>query len=227
LISYIEGVSPNDVLIKVCHNEASNIFNSIGRTLRKVHTIKLKSFGNPLTNEKIDYHEYLKGKLSSRLNSSKKYLSNIEYDSILSMLNKCDPIVENECSKSPVITHRDVYADNFIIENKTANAYIIDFAMAEGGSPFYDLGKLYISDIYRFPQFHSSFIRGYFDEKIIPRKERSLILYSIILELTGQLGWYGSIKNKKYLEKSLQKIKEISRNEGILWELLFNKKHLY
>lgn len=219
IMSYIDGSDANSLLQSSSVEKQKEIFTSIGKTLKKVHSVNVKCFGNPLKKDSEDYFKDLQDKLTGRLSFAKKHLSGTESQLLESLLADCKEVVKKDCTNKPVITHRDIYVDNFIIQKSTEKAVLIDFAMARGGRPFYDLGKFYIADISRYPECHESFLEGY-GESLQSNEYNSLVVFSVILELTGQLGWFKSINDKIHFERSLKFLKEISKKEGVLWELL-------
>lgn len=222
LLEYIEGKGLEDILLKNSSRFAK-IFEKLGTLIGKMHTTKVNGFGEFLEGKSISWYEYINEKFTERLGFSKKknYINIVNYAT--NLWNDVQELIKLEGNNIPIVNHRDLYLDNFILK-PNGELYVLDFGLLRGGRPFFDLGKFYLLILMEFPQYDKHFVRGY--KKYIKLDENSPILlkFYIILEILGMMPFFNSIGNEKMLSKVLEDFDGLSSNKGVLNDLINNFK---
>ena len=220
LLKYISGKKASERLLE--KKNASETFFSIGELTGKLHTLEVSWFGNLEKNKNINWVLYSKENLRNRLAGSRKIIQYSLYKQTKDLLEDLVPIIESEKSEPPVLIHRDIYSDNFIIEEQTNKLYLIDYGMAIGGRPFYDLGKFYIFDLYHFPAYQKNFLSGYSRYINLPIDFNKKLKLYILIELLGCVNFFSSSKQKKALNSVIKILKELTSNKGRITKLINN-----
>jgi tRNA A-37 threonylcarbamoyl transferase component Bud32 len=198
LIEHISGQKASQLLLEIANPK--NIFKQIGELTGKFHTIKAPWFGELTKNSNVDWAEYLRRNTRERLERTSQMISAPTHKKTKKLLESFDDLIIDEGELSPVLIHRDIYSDNFIIEKTTQQMYLIDFGMAIGGRPFYDLAKFYIFDLYRFPKYEDDFLSGYQKHIVLPNNFKYLFKLYLLRELLGCINFFHSIGKTNYLQ---------------------------
>lgn len=223
LLEYIIGVRASEKLTK--KENVAEIFFNIGALTGKLHKIKVDHFGDLTKNIKVNWASHLQRNTTERLNGAKKIISASLYNKAGKLLKSFDKLMLSEGALPPVLIHRDIYSDNFIVR-KTNEMVLIDYGMAIGGRPFYDLAKFYIFDLYRFPDYVNDFLTGYAKHVALPANFAELIKLYLLRELLGCINFFHQQKKQNYLKLVIQILGELVNKTGIITQLIINSKKI-
>jgi len=218
LLKFIEGIKASEKLLK--NEDIAQVFAQIGNLTGWLHTIKAKGYGDLTKTEKVDWANYSQTNITKRLNGARKIISEDLFVQSSELIKSLHDLLIEESRLPPVLIHRDIYCDNFIVENETNQYYLIDYGMAIGGRPFYDLAKFYIFDLYRFPDQVNSFLQGYNQHINLPENFEELLKLYLVRELLGCINFFHSIKKQNYLELMIQILGELVNETGTITKLI-------
>jgi len=214
LITLIDGESATSLIQKATHN--SKIFRLIGIALKALHQVETPSFGKFWEGENTDWFEFMAKKFTERITP---WMPVKAIKPAKELFCECEPILKQESKENPVLIHRDIYTDNFLIDPEITKATLIDFAMTLEGRPVYDLAKFYVLNLYYYPQHQEDFLTGY--DCIARTAETKLLLkINIAIELMGMIGSRKTREDDKNLKAAQCKLIELFENRGPLDDLL-------
>lgn len=214
VIDFIDGTNAAELM----HNQSdvNNVYRSIGNSLRRLYSVHVPYFHRFWENDRTVWNEHIQNKFEERLTRKidPKYV-----DHIRKIYQKGLPAINEDAKAGPVLIHRDIYSDNFIIEKNTGKAILIDFAMARGGRPFYDLAKFYISNLVKHPHCQDTFLKHL---GVIDRSESAYTMLRayIVIELLGMINFYDSIGEKEQLDHTRQCLRELATERGDFHDLV-------
>jgi len=207
LLEYISGQEASKLLLKIVNPKT--IFKQIGELTGKFHTISAPWFGELAQDNNTDWADFLRTNTRERLKGASQIISASTHRKTKKLLESFDDLIIDEGKLPPILIHRDIYSDNFIVEKTTQQMYLIDFGMAIGGRPFYDLAKFYIFDLYRFPKCANDFLSGYTKYiQLPPDFDMRLKLY-LLRELLGCINFFRSTNKTNYLQLTTKLLKEL------------------
>lgn len=218
LIEYIEGDSAADLLTE--NNNPNKIFSLIGNALGAIHGTRVDHFGSLIDSHPIFWNEYVRERFSERIHGIKQIIDKQLFDKTLEKFHSLEHVLEGEDKRPPAIIHRDAYSENFIISKDFSRAILIDFAMAIGGRPLFDVAKFYTTELSNKPEYRDDFLDAY--QKHIPRDNNfvdELTLY-IILECVGFIGFNDVNKNIAGRDSGIEILKQTVGGYGVMKSLL-------
>lgn len=190
------------------------IMAEAGELLAKMHSIKFPSYGwimgkyiEPRFSRWPDFMSYDMDEKLSKLSKVRKFPKNLIYKTI-------DYFIENKnllhIKKGPCLLHKDYHFSHIFVKDKKISG-IIDIEWAIAGHNELDLVKSKWFMFERFPDIANQFLRGYKKYGEISKKfDKREEMYKCVL-LIGLIGLSYEIKNKRWLEHNIEKIKEILR----------------
>ncbi len=218
LLEYIDGINLSE-LVKD-KTQINKAFELAGIATGKLHSIQLERFGSLLSSQCANWDNYLTTKTNERLLGVKELVSEQLYKKCGSLFDALKDIVYSESLGEPILIHRDIYFDNFILKQNSNDAILIDYGMTMSGRPFYDFGKFYILELYKYPEYKNVFINAYANYSIIPSNFNELLKVYILTEALGMIGFYSRIGEIKGLEHAILVLDELTSNKGIIFELI-------
>ncbi len=221
LLEYIFGKNASELSLNSQDNKV--VFKKVGATTGKLHSISVSSFGDLLHPTQINWTEYLRDKIQERLLGIESIAGEALYEKLVRLLKQLEPIIVSEKSNDPKLIHRDIYMDNFIISDQSNEAVLIDYAMALGGRPFYDLGKFYILELYRSPKNKSDFLDGYSQNIEIPSDFSDRLKLYIFKEALGMVYFFNKVGQKSAEAHAIQILNELADNNGVIVDLINEK----
>lgn len=218
LLEYIEGVIGYD--LPQDEDLRRQVFYQAGLTSGLLHSISVKGYGRLLLNENIDWLLHVSEKVDQRINGSRDVLDPNLFNKIIDYWNLIKPVLESEKGKSPVLIHKDLYLDNFILVNNFEKAVLIDYIMAIGGRPINDLAKFYIWELYKNPQYKEVFLNGYFTNQQKPENYYDLLKLYIFKEAIGMIDFFNKINHLDSRDHAVKVISELTEGEGTIIDLI-------
>jgi len=222
LMEYVDAKDASS-LLKESPKELS-IFELLGGCVGKFHTTKTNWFGNPIEKEKYydDWEGLMKDKVDNRVKGLNNILKPHEYTKITDYYGSIRNSFLDDDISQPILIHRDIYIENFLID-KNKNITLIDYGMAYGGRPWYDLGKFYIADLSEYPDAKPNFLKAYNQFVTLPNNFNDLIKYYVFAELTGMLLSHKRYGHEISYNRSHKMLMEVIDEKGIINDLITNK----
>lgn len=220
LMNFIGKYNASDVLKR--GEKPNAVFRKIGTAAGKIHSVHVSNFGELLHPGSDSWETHIQQKFDERVRGVQYLVASQLIDQTKEMYKEYSKFILKDGRSFPILIHRDIYSENFIIEESTGKAVLIDFGMARGGRPLFDLAKLYIWDLYQYPKSQNAFLQTY--TRYVPwqKSYKSLLKFYILLELIGMIASFHSRKNPKLKLHAVKVLKEILRNRGKIIELLDN-----
>jgi len=215
LISFVEGTNPADSI--QAGNPPDLLFREIGKTLAELHRIESPRFGALIEDKDTDWTEYINRKIRENGEACAPIIGEELAARMEDLGEKLFPTLEQERELSSVLIHRDIYLHNFIMDAHSGRASLIDFGMAFGGRPLYDLAKLYIIDLCEQPEYRDDFLAGY-SESQLPDQE--LLSLYILREPQGMIKFYDTIGQTEQMNRAISLLSNLIDGTGIITELL-------
>jgi aminoglycoside phosphotransferase (APT) family kinase protein len=214
VMSFVEGKEARDLVDDI--DRVNDVFQSIGVTLRQIYSVSVPGFGKFWEDSTVGWPEYIDEKFDERLTSliPEKLIPGIKE------IYKAGKVsIAKDAEQGPVLIHRDIYTDNFIVEKETGRAVLIDFAMAIGGRPFYDLAKFYVIDISRHPEGQKPFLDG-LGITSRGKKDLEMLRAYTVIELMGMINFFNSIGDERKRQEVEASLFEIVQKEGKFNEII-------
>lgn len=218
LLEYIGGQNASDTVVD--DTSSSKVFELVGSAVGKLHSTKISNFGDLLNPRKTYWSEYIKKQIRERLSGTKALIPDFLYIKAEELVNSLDKTIELESKGKPVLVHRDIYFDNFIIGEDFNQAFLIDYGMAIGGRPFYDLGKFYILELYKRPNQKNNFLEAYSKHVSLPSDFNKIMKLYILNEALGMINFFYKINDNNAKKHAVQVLKELTEDKGVIAQLL-------
>ncbi len=209
LCSKIEGQNL-DVYYKKTGNK--KIIEKAGEFLAKIHSIKFPGYGwivgkniEPKFSKWVDFVSYDMDEKLNKISKIKKIQKNIIYK-IIDYYNKNKYLLDTK--QEPSLLHKDYHFSHIFVKNNKISG-IIDIEWAIAGNNELDLAKSKWFMFEKFPEAEKYFLNGYKRYGHISKKfDKREKLYKLIL-LVGLIGLSYEMKNTKWFNHNIKKIKEI------------------
>jgi len=218
LLKYINGQKASERLLKNINR--TETFSKMGELISELHTFEVIKFGNLDDKININWGAYLNENTQSRLTGCRNIISDDLCQKSKKLLVNLRKIIDFEGQNPPVLIHRDIYSDNFIFRKNPNKLFLIDYGMAIGGRPFYDLGKFYIFDLYRFPEYKNDFLNGYQRNIKLPMDFNEYLKLYILRELLGCVNFFSTNNQIKNLNLIIKILGELVSETGIITKLI-------
>jgi len=218
LMEYVSGPNAPEAL-----NEGQDpnvLFRKIGETSGKIHTIDIPFIGTPRSHKDETWRDHQMERLNSRLVQMKELLGEADSAALDEMIADTEYILNEESEKEMKIVHRDLYLDNFIVDSGTGEVILIDYGIAMGGRPLYDLAKFYIWTLSKYPEQIGNFFEGYREYVDLPENLSDILRFYIIRELFGMIDFFGKVGYEQGKKESSETLRQFVRGQGVLNELL-------
>jgi aminoglycoside phosphotransferase (APT) family kinase protein len=198
---------------------AETVFGRIGETLRQVHAVEAPWFGSLRERSAGRWEDSISARIWPKLQALKEILDPDLRDAAEAEVSASLPSLALE-PDVPRLMHRDVYLSNFLVSETLDSASILDFGMAQGGRPFYDLAKLYILDLYRYPNAKNEFLSAYFGGLKAPASFKPLLKLYLYVELLGMIRFFDMVGQQAALDHAIRILRELIQNRGRIVDLL-------
>lgn len=209
LYSKIEGQNL-DLYYKKTGNK--KIIEEAGELLAKIHSIKFPSYGwivgkdiEPKFSKWLDFMLYDMDEKLNKISKIKKIPKNMVYK-IIDYYNENKDLLN--IKKEPCLLHKDYHFSHIFVKNNKISG-IIDMEWSIAGHNELDLVKSEWFMFEKSPEIKKHFFNGYKRYGSISKKfDKRKKLYKLIL-LTGLIGLSYEMKNTKWFNYNIKKIKEI------------------
>lgn len=218
LLEFVEGISAAE-MFKRGEEVRGEVFSEIGNAVGKLHMTPATHFGDLEKGNGISWGEYLTSKIIERLEGGKDLTGDL-YDEAKRLFESLKEVIRSESEGEPVLIHRDIYFENFILQKGTSKAILLDYGMAIGGRPLYDLAKFYILELYKQPQYRDSFLTSYSKYISLPDDFSARMTLYILKEALGMINFFNEIGDFTHRDHAFLVLKQLARREGKIVDLI-------
>ncbi len=217
-MEYIEGIPVSEALKQ--GYDANELFLKVGQTTGIVNSVGLEKFGDILNPSNLSWKEYQMERLNNALPLVESFAGQELFGKIKDAIEKTKHILDEESKGKPVLVHHDIYLENFILNQKTGEVVLIDYGIAFGGRPLFDLAKFYIWDLSKYPEQKENFLKGYSQHVDLPSNFNEVMRFYIIRECFGMIDFFHGIKDFKTRDDAINTLNDLVNNKGAISKLL-------
>lgn len=217
LLEYIEGILAEEALSQGYN--AVLMFKKLGELTGKVNSIEVDTFGDLLNPSSITWKEYQLERLNHGIPIIKSLLEDDLFEKLTEMIDSLKYVLDEESKGKPRLVHHDFWFDNFILRKEDEELFLLDFAIAFGGRPIYDLAKFYIWVLCNYPTQQKIFLDSYSKYIELPDNFNDVLKFYTIRELLGMADFFTIIKDEKMQKETIDSLKELINEQGKLYNL--------
>ena len=129
-------------------------------------------------------------------------------------------ILDEESKGKPMLVHHDIYLENFLVRHDDKQVVLIDYGIAYGGRPLFDLAKFFIWDLVHYPGQKNNFLKAYGQYVELPQNFNEIMKFYLLLECFGMIAYFDKIDAAKDRDDSLAVLKDLIDGTGAITELI-------
>ncbi|MBX6334601.1 aminoglycoside phosphotransferase family protein [Candidatus Saccharibacteria bacterium] len=218
LLEYIDGI-PASRAVKQGNHSVSEIFRSIGETAGITNSIELDTFGNILEPSGQSWKGLILEKLDKKLETVRHIFDEPFFAKLIQALEETKHVLDEETKDKPMLVHHDFYLENFLIK-ENGDVILIDYGIAFGGRPLFDLAKFYIWELTRFPEQKETFLQAYGKSVPLPANLSEVMCFYVLYECLGMIVYFDKIGANEAKNEAIETLKDAVNKKGIITELL-------
>ncbi len=213
LVDFIEGQTAREAIEGGA--DKGEIFSKIGEALQTIHSVEAPKFGDLIEDNSQQWIDTVQQAFTKKMTNSADEVGADILEKSIAFFNERKHLLEADGQADPIIMHRDIYMENFILEKDTDYIFMIDFGLGKGGRPLFDLAKFYIWDMYEDSDQQANFLKTYSLYNPKDSEQVELLSLYILVELFGMIAYF---KNSD---------KELANHaRGVLIDLLAGEGHI-
>lgn len=218
-MEYIDGI-PASKAVKLASYDAKHIFKGIGEATGKANSVELETFGNILEPSSKSWKEQVLEKLDDKLQTTKQHVNEGFFSELVGAVATTKHILDTETKGKPMLVHHDIYLENFLVKKTDRQVVLIDYGIAYGGRPLFDLAKFYIWDLVHYPNQKENFLDAYNIYVPLPPNFNKVMKFYLIYECLGMIGYFDRINATKERDYAVKVLKDLVRKKGTITKLL-------
>lgn len=218
LMEYIDGVPASKALKQDYDVDA--IFRGIGEATGMANSIELETYGNVLEPSSITWKEFVESSLERKMQSTKPHMPEEYFTKVEQAVAETRHILDEESKGKPMLVHHDIYLENFLVRNKDKQIVLIDYGIAYGGRPLFDLAKFFIWDLVHYPEQKDTFLEAYGQHVTLPDNFNEIMKFYLLLECFGMIAYFDKIEAEKDRDDALAVLKDVVGGTGAISALL-------
>lgn len=218
LMEYIDGF-PASKAVKQGYDVAA-IFQGVGEATGMANNIELETFGNILEPSGITWKEYVLSSLDRKIQSVKSYMSADFFSNVERAVSETRHVLDEETKGKPILIHHDIYLENFLVRSQDKQFVLIDYGIAYGGRPLFDLAKFFIWDLIHYPEQRDNFLKAYSRYVELPGNFNEIMKFYLLFECFGMIAYFDKIKPSKGRDETLIVLEDLVNGTGIITALI-------
>ncbi|HET8670776.1 MAG TPA: aminoglycoside phosphotransferase family protein, partial [Candidatus Saccharimonadales bacterium] len=218
LMEHIDGIPASKALKQDYSLDA--IFRGVGEATGMANSIELETYGNVLEPSNVTWKEFVQSSLDRKLLSVKPYVSDEFFAKVERTIAETRHILDEESKGKPMLVHHDIYLENFLVRNDDKRIVLIDYGIAYGGRPLFDLAKFFIWDLVHYPEQKDTFLKAYGHYVELPQNFNEIMKFYLLLECFGMIAYFDKIGAEKDRDDSLAVLKNLIEDTGAITELI-------
>jgi fructosamine-3-kinase len=218
LMEYVDGIPASEAVQQT--HDIDGIFTGIGEATGMANSIELETFGNILRPSDMSWKEHVLEKLKDKQRLVGTLVDEKSFNEITEAVEATKHVLDSESQGKPMLVHHDIYLENFLVKKADGQVVLIDYGIAYGGRPLFDLAKFYIWDLLRYPEQKSTFLKAYSRYVTIPPNFNEIMEFYLIYECFGMIAYFNMIDAIKDRDETIEILKDLVRGEGTISELI-------
>ncbi len=218
LMEYIDGIPASKALKQ--DYDATEIFRGVGEATGMANSIELETFGNILEPSDITWKDYVQNSLYRKILSIQPYMSEGFFAKIHEAVAETQYVLDKESEGKPMMVHHDIYLENFLFRNNDRQVILIDYGIAYGGRPLFDLAKFFIWDLKHYPEQRDNFLEAYSRYVELPKNFNEIMKFYLLFECFGMVAFFDKIEAVKDRDDALAVLKDLVDSTGAITALI-------
>lgn len=218
LMEYIDGI-PASKAVKQGH-DIDALFRGVGEATGMANSIELETYGNVLEPSGITWKEFVDSSLERKMQAAKPFLSEDYFAKVEQAVAETRHIMDEESRGKPMLVHHDIYLENFLVRNSDKQVILIDYGIAYGGRPLFDLAKFFIWDLVHYPDQKDNFLTSYSKYVTLPENFNEVMKFYLLFECFGMIAYFDKIEAQKDRDDALAVLKDLVDGTGAIMSLL-------
>lgn len=218
LMEYIDGIPASKALNQ--DYDVTEIFRGVGEATGMANSIELETFGNVLEPSDITWKDYVQDRLDRKIQSVKPHVSEEFFAKIEKAVAETQHVLDEESKSKPMLVHHDIYLENFLVSNNDKQVILIDYGIAYGGRPLFDLAKFFIWDLIHYPKQKDNFLKAYSQYVKLPENFNLVMKFYLLLECFGMVAYFDKIEAEKNRDDALAVLKDLVNGTGAITALI-------
>ena len=218
LMEYINGI-PASKAIQQGH-DVPGIFRGMGEATGMTNSIELQTFGNILEPSDMSWKDYVLERLKDKQQLVETLVDEKFFSEVVSTAEATKHVLDGESQGKPMLIHHDIYLENFLVSKTTKEVVLIDYGIAYGGRPLFDLAKFYIWDLIRYPGQRDNFLEAYSQYVTLPPNFNEIMKFYLIYECFGMIAYFNMIGATKDTDETIDVLKDIVHGKGAIAKLI-------
>ncbi|OGH11207.1 hypothetical protein A3F59_06375 [Candidatus Roizmanbacteria bacterium RIFCSPHIGHO2_12_FULL_38_13] len=205
----VVGQPLGEIKKQLTPEQLDEIYESAGKALRKLHSVKVDGFYKRHESGIWDFTEWYKLANSDVVDRGKEssflIQSGFTEEELKQMIKYLEIYRDEFTCKQPVLCHGDYLEEHIFIDNNLNIIAIIDFGMYRGDHPIHDFARLYMDA--RFINM-DKFRKGYGDNEMFhDRFEKRLLLHMLGNQM-GHVAHYAREDIKPEVKYTAERLRE-------------------
>lgn len=218
LMEYIDGLVAS-MAVKQGY-DVDAIFRGVGEATGMANSIELETYGNILEPSDATWKEFVESSLERKMQAVKPHVSKERFAKIERAVSESRHILDEESKGKPILTHHDIYLENFLVRNGDKQVVLIDYGISYGGRPLFDLAKFFILDLMHYPGQKDNFLKAYGQYVELPNNFNEIMKFYLLFECFGMIAYFDKIEAEKDRNDALAVLKDLVDGSGAISALL-------
>jgi len=219
LMEYIDGV-PASQAVKLDDYDVADIFRGVGVATGMANSVELETFGNILEPSPKSWKDQVLEKLDDKLQTVKLHVTEEFFNELIAVVTSTKHILDDETKGKPMLAHHDIYLENFLVKKTNKEVVLIDYGIAYGGRPLFDLAKFYIWDLVHYPEQKDNFLSAYSTYVPLPSNFNEVMKFHLIYECFGMIAYFDKISAVKDRNDAIKVLEDLALGEGVITKLV-------
>lgn len=219
LMEYIDGI-PASQAVKLEDYDMTALFRGVGVATGMANSVELATFGNILEPSPKSWKDQVLEKLDDKLQTVKLHVAEDFFHKLTDAVADTKHVLDTETQGKPMLVHHDIYLENFLVKKADRDVVLIDYGIAYGGRPLFDLAKFYIWDLAHYPEQKDNFLNAYSTYVTLPLNFNEVMKFYLIYECLGMIAYFDRIGAIKDKNDAVRVLKDVVHGEGAITELL-------
>lgn len=218
LMEYIDGIAASKAVEVAADKDV--LFSQLGEATGLANSVELETFGNILEPSDISWKQYVLSSLEDKQRVVKGLIKQELYNEVVAIINRTSHVLDSESEGKAMLVHHDIYLENFLVSSTGDKVTLIDYGIAYGGRPLFDLAKFYIWDLTRYPAQRDSFLTAYGKYVQIPANFNEVMKFYLFFEVFGMIAYFQKISATKERDEALIVLENLVHSKGTITVLL-------
>jgi aminoglycoside phosphotransferase (APT) family kinase protein len=205
----VSGQSLGEIKKQLTQEQLDKIYESAGKTLRKLHSVEVDGFYKRHENGVWDFTEWHRLANSDVVDRGKEssllIQSGFTEEEVKQMIKYLEMHRDEFTCKQPVLCHGDYLEEHIFIDNNLNITAIIDFGMYRGDHPIHDFARLYMDS--RFINM-DVFKKGYGDHEMFHDRFEKRLLLHVLGNQMGHVAHYAREDMKPEVKYTAERLRE-------------------